>query len=332
MKHFMKYFSLATFVAFFHINACQAWFVEGWVLCDSQQTHTFNYTDAAVQGVLVEVANVSGTFSSSNWTTPQGFYIIGLPEVPDTYVVTLHPLTLPSGTTEVVPPAEQFTLTSSMQTSTNNFLIENPDCVNSGCTIQGVTISDTSWNAFKIPAGTSPVVWVHAHIGKPGGLSTSGVTVMQFENVRISLNGVSYALPEGMLVFNPSASAQITTTYSNGTWVTVANPNALSDEIFFTGAAIPVTASIANGAKATLSYNTLISEEGVSFNWQWSAAVYTQWPADWNQAQIQAYHSSYHAGTPLNPTVQKSLIQGPRGGGGANFTGSWSATGHAECQ
>jgi hypothetical protein len=33
----------------------------------------------------------------------------------------------------------------------------------------------------------------------------------------------------------------------------------------------------------------------------------------------------------LNTTVEASLIQGPRGGGGSNFTGSWSGTGNGTC-
>jgi hypothetical protein len=67
------------------------------------------------------------------------------------------------------------------------------------------------------------------------------------------------------------------------------------------------------------------------------AAAYTLWPMNWNQAVVQPYHGngptgSQYADTPDNTQVQKSLIQGPRGGGGSNFTGSWSATGHGACQ
>ena len=203
---------------------------------------------------------------------------------------------------------------------------------NSPCTITGVTISDTSWNKFNIPDGTSPSVWVHAHIGGLKGVPTTGVTTVQFVGVSLSLNGTAYALPDGVMIFDSSAPATPTTTYSGGKWTTTFNPNNLSDEMFFTGAAIPVTASIAAGAKATLTYTTQASVQGLSFNWQWSAAVFTFWPADWNQAMILPYHKSDHAGTPENTTVQKSLIQGPRGGGGSNFTGSWSATGNAACQ
>jgi hypothetical protein len=201
------------------------------------------------------------------------------------------------------------------------------------CTIPAVTISNTSWNVFDIPTGTSPVVWVHAHIGKPSGISTTTTSTVQFVNVSLNLNGTVHQLPDGLLTFNPSAPLVSTTMYnvSLNRWKTVVNPNNLSDEIFFTGAAIPVTPSIAAGAKATLTFTVHSSAPKLSFSWQWSAAVYTFWPPDWNQAQIQPFHQSYHAGTPLNTTVQHSLIQGPRGGGGSNFTGSWSATGTGTC-
>jgi hypothetical protein len=79
------------------------------------------------------------------------------------------------------------------------------------------------------------------------------------------------------------------------------------------------------------------TDTALSFAWQWSAAAFTYWPLDWNAALIQPYHGkgltgSQHADTPDNTQIQKSLIQGPRGGGGSNFTGSWSATGHGTCQ
>ena len=202
---------------------------------------------------------------------------------------------------------------------------------NSPCTINGVTISGTSWNSFPVPSGTSPLIWVHMHINKPSGVPTTGTTTVDFTGVTLTLNGTPYSIPDGVLIFDSSNPSTITTSFTGGKWVTLINPNFMSDEMFFTGAAIPVTASIAAGAKANLTYNVASSVTGLSFQWQWSAAVYTFWPTDWNLAMIQPYHSNFHAGTPLNTTVQKSLIQGPRGGGGSNFTGSWSATGNAAC-
>jgi hypothetical protein len=124
---------------------------------------------------------------------------------------------------------------------------------------------------------------------------------------------------------------------SSALWTTTINPNNISDENFIVGAAIPVDTTIAGGGQATIQFTTQSDDASLSFSWQWSAAAYTLWPMNWNQAMIQPYHGngptgSQHADTPDNTQVQKSLIQGPRGGGGSNFTGSWSATGHGACQ
>ena len=94
---------------------------------------------------------------------------------------------------------------------------------------------------------------------------------------------------------------------------------------------MPVDSNITGGGTANITYTTESTDNDLAFSWQWSAAVYTYWPGN-NQANILAYHGGgLHAGTPQNPQVQQSLIQGPRGGGGSNYTGSWSATGNGAC-
>lgn len=201
----------------------------------------------------------------------------------------------------------------------------------SGTAIGGAPVS---WNKFNTQ-GPNNVVWINAHIGSPSGVSTTTVTVVDFTGVTFVLNGKTYALPDGLLIFDPSAPATPSTTFDatfapNGRWVTTVNPKDLSDEIFFDGNALPVDSNISGGGQATLSYTTTSSDNNLKFSWQWSAAVYTYWPGN-NQAQILAYHNSDHAGTPENKAVQQSLIQGPRGGGGSNFTGSWSGTGNGAC-
>ena len=208
-----------------------------------------------------------------------------------------------------------------------------PVCVipPSGTAIGG---SPVSWNRFNTQ-GPNDVVWIHAHIGTPSGVSTTAVTTVNFTGVTFVLNGTTYPLPDGLLIFNPSAPATPSTTFDatfglHGRWITTVNPNNLSDEIFFVGNALPVDSNISGGGQATLSFTTTSTDNNLKFDWQWSAAVYTFWPGN-NQAQILAYHHSDHAGTPENKQVQQSLIQGPRGGGGSNFTGSWSGTGHGAC-
>jgi hypothetical protein len=183
--------------------------------------------------------------------------------------------------------------------------------------------------------GSTDVVWINAHIGTPSGIPTNTVTTVQFTGVTFVLNGVTYGLPDGILSFNPSASATPATMFDstnvpNGTWTTTLNPSDLSDEIFFDGQAVPVDSNISGGGSATFNFTTLTNDTSLNFNWQWSAAVYTTWPGN-NLAGILPYHNSLDAGTPQNTAVQKSLIQGPRGGGGSNFTGSWSGTGTGVC-
>ena len=208
------------------------------------------------------------------------------------------------------------------------------------CTIPATSeiISPTSWNKFNVPFGAAPVAWVHAQF-KPTGVPTATASTVQFTDVSFVLNGIKYPMPDSVVNFDPNAPSTSTTTFSGtpGTtsarWTTTINPNFISDENFFVGAAIPVGPAIAGGGQATIRFTTQTDDAGLSFSWQWSAAVYTFWPSDWNQAMIQAYHGNgLHADTPTNTQVQKSLIQGPRGGGGSNFTGSWSATGHGACR
>jgi len=203
----------------------------------------------------------------------------------------------------------------------------------SGTQISG---SGTSWNKFT-PQGAGNVVWINMHIGTPIGVSTTVVTTVQYTAVQFVLNGKTYALPDGFLIFDSAHSGSPTTTFysastypPNGRWVTMVNPSNLSDEIFFDGQAVPVDSNISGGGQANIYFTTNSTDNNLKFSWQWSAAVYTYWPGN-SAANILPYHQSLHAGTPLNTTVEHSLIQGPRGGGGSNYTGSWSGTGNGKC-
>jgi hypothetical protein len=81
--------------------------------------------------------------------------------------------------------------------------------------------------------------------------------------------------------------------------------------------------------QATFSSNT----SGLTVNWQWGAAVYTNFSTKYNDLGVKPvddnkaskYKNSDHAGTPED--FKAYVIGGARGGGGSNFTGSYSATG-----
>ena len=70
---------------------------------------------------------------------------------------------------------------------------------------------------------------------------------------------------------------------------------------------------------------------GVQIQWQWGAAVYTHFDT-YNAIGVKPVHGAAdnypggdHAGVPENE--RSYVIGGARGGGGSNWTGSWSGTG-----
>jgi hypothetical protein len=70
---------------------------------------------------------------------------------------------------------------------------------------------------------------------------------------------------------------------------------------------------------------------GISVNWQWAAAAYTQFSSDYNALNVKptddnhvsVYQNSDHAGT---PEAYRGVVGGGTGGGGSNYTGSLSGT------
>ena len=109
-------------------------------------------------------------------------------------------------------------------------------------------------------------------------------------------------------------------------------PFGLPGNTFFTGAAFPVTTALPGGIKNVTWSGRIISDApGVAVQWQWAAAVYSSFgdldslgvkPVDDNKASV--YKNSDHAGTP--ESVRQLVVSGARGGGGSNFTGSYSGT------
>ena len=105
-----------------------------------------------------------------------------------------------------------------------------------------------------------------------------------------------------------------------------------SDEILLSALGIKAPADV-KGATVTWTANFSANVKGISINWKAGSAVYT---ANMTQPTYNAlgvkpthtnsclYNNSDHAGTPENE--KKYLIGGAAGGGGSNYTGSWSST------
>lgn len=205
-----------------------------------------------------------------------------------------------------------------------------------------VTTSSITSNFNGTSISPSNYVWFNANFNASG---IQDGTTISFTNSTIkvvSSDGTPYtvAVPNATITFSSSVSAS-STTFSGGQWVTTV-PRAGSDEIWLSCLLIKasdITGSPSVDLKAssvtwTGDFNS--STSGVNVNWKWGAAVYkadstvVAAAADPNEIGVKATHTystytgSDHAGTPMN--LKKSVIGGARGGGGSNYTGSWSGT------
>jgi hypothetical protein len=163
------------------------------------------------------------------------------------------------------------------------------------------------------------------------GVTSYPVTIT-FSNQHITSSAFSLAPPTASVTINSSGTA--TTTYSGGQLLTVVKTPSPGN-YFLSGYIYKVpVGGIAGGLNpVTWSGDFTSSESGVSINWQWAAAVYTSFSNDFNVIGIKPidaptgsiYNNSDHAGTP--ETYKSSVIGGARGGGGSNYTGSYSGTG-----
>src|SRR5207244_580527 len=115
-------------------------------------------------------------------------------------------------------------------------------------------------------------------------------------------------------------------------WVTK-TPTGLAGNVFLSGYAMPLPNGLHGGDNpVTWSAQFTTDTPGVSLNWQWAAAVYTSFSATYSSLGVKpcdsstasSYSNLDHAGTP--ESYKTHLTGGARGGGGANYTGSYSST------
>jgi hypothetical protein len=202
--------------------------------------------------------------------------------------------------------------------------------------------NSSNFNGTFVPAGS--FLWFNANF-TAHNVPSNGVTI-DFTNGNISFTagGIPYSIPVPNAKITFSSSATCTsTTFDSGsnTWMTTV-PISGDDEIFLTGVAWPVPVGGLPGGANPVNFSGTYSSEsnapGLSIQMKWSAAAYSSFTTDYNALQIKAGHQTGcgqsngdHAGTPegvdnTNTPWKSFLIGGPRGGGGSNFTGSWSGT------
>jgi len=202
----------------------------------------------------------------------------------------------------------------------------------------GKGIDTVSFDGSSIPDGN--VVWFNANFSVTGVPKTGGVITFTSSKIMDEGTGLPFmnAVPNAQITFSPTAACT-TTTFSvmTNTWLTTV-PMRGDDEIFLTGVPVP-SAGLRGGTK--VSWNGTFDTggiPGITINWKWGAAVYTNFATYLNALQVKPGHTSAcgqngadHAGTPegvsnQNQQWKQFVIGGATGGGGSNWTGSWSST------
>jgi hypothetical protein len=190
----------------------------------------------------------------------------------------------------------------------------------------------SNFNGTAIHPGST--VWFNS-IVKVTGVGAAGATIhIDQSTINYTVNGqtTQVAVPEGTLVFLPNA-ASATTTFDPGSGWTTTVPVGVGGNVFLTGYGLSLPNGLPGGANpVTWTGNFETDTSGVSLHWQFAAAVYTQFSTDNNALNVKpvdsnsasAYHNSDHAGTP--EAFKAFVTGGARGGGGSNWTGSYSST------
>ena len=193
----------------------------------------------------------------------------------------------------------------------------------------------SNFNGTRIFPGD--FIWFNSVL-KVQGLGTDPVTIGFGGSISFTVNGVSYVIPVPSAIINfvPGVTPA-TTVFCNGQWVTTVPLSGLAGNVFLAGVALqaPTPDGFPGGIHDVTWQGMFFSvTPGLKIQWQWAAAVYriANFGDDYNALGVKpvddnkasAYQNSDHAGTPEN--FRPYVVGGARGGGGSNFTGSYSGT------
>jgi hypothetical protein len=205
-----------------------------------------------------------------------------------------------------------------------------------------------NFNGNAIMAGD--YIWFNSVVKVKGVPPAGGHVFLTNVHVNFIANGAPYTvdIPGGQIYLSPSVTTA-TTYFSKGQeWITSV-PATFGDNIFLSGVGWQVPSpGLPGGIKNVTWGGDFSLSPGMSLNWQWAAAVYTQFvpepPLGSDEAtnsyttldvkvvhstSLDGYHNGDQAGTPENRTNPfiPDPINGATGGGASNYTGSYSSTG-----
>jgi hypothetical protein len=203
------------------------------------------------------------------------------------------------------------------------------------------------YNVAERSQNASEIVWFNSHFKLQGTVPSTDFTV-NATHQSITFGPSTLTVPNAVITFTSKVSCASTsfntTTHEWETLIPLSYATH-ADEIFSAGLAYILPASFPQNVSNVTWHVTFTSPTAPSlqFQFQYGAANYlssnqgnvfplTSGQPDYNAMMIdpvhnaptcKGYNNGDHAGTPEDAVV-KSLVTG--GGGGSNWTGSWSST------
>jgi hypothetical protein len=201
---------------------------------------------------------------------------------------------------------------------------------------------ESNFNGTAIAVGD--YVWFNAVL-KVNGIGSAPARIFATHaGITFTANGHTHQLtvPDSQITFSSSITLATTEftrlSHEIGSplgWKTELPSSGLAGNDLLAGLTFAVPASgLPGGIKDVIWQATFSSDtSGLTVNWQWGAAVYTDFSRKYNDLGVKPvddnkaskYKNSDHAGTPED--FKAYVIGGGTGGGGSNFTGSYSGTG-----
>ena len=195
------------------------------------------------------------------------------------------------------------------------------------------TAVSATFNSTAIAAGNT--LWFVNRL-KISGLGGNLTTVhVRQAIISFTANGTPYNLPapDARIIFDPAASAT-TTSFDSAMqqWVTRVSPGNFNRNVFAGGLASTVPAGGFPGSVGPVTWTAAftVDQPGITLTWNWAAAVYTSFSANYNAVGVKPvdgssqnpYNNNDQAGTPEN--YKGAVTAGATGNGGSNYTGSWT--------
>jgi hypothetical protein len=176
------------------------------------------------------------------------------------------------------------------------------------------------------------------------GLGSSPTTLyVSHASITFTANNQTYIVevPSSAITFSSATTlastdyVQLKPLFLGKGWRTKLQSSGLAGNDLMTAVEFAVPAGGLPGGIKNVAFTATFSSfaTGLTVNWQWGAAVYTSFDTDYNDLGVKPvddnkaskYQNSDHAGTPEN--FKSFVTGGAAGGGGSNYTGSYSATG-----